>query len=751
MIPEFIEIRGARENNLKNVDLRLPKRKITIFTGVSGSGKSSIVFDTIATEAQRQLYENFSMFIRSLLPKFPQPDADSIEKLSMAIVVDQKRLGGGSHSTMGTITDISPVLRVLFSRIGKPHVGYANAFSFNDPQGMCPQCGGRGRKLGFDASKFIDRSKSLKEGAIQAPGLATWEKDMYAHSGFFDVDKKLADYTGEEMELLLYSQPRKFKLRLGEGNMNATYMGVIEKFERAYIRRDIKTLSDRTQKMIRPYLQEGPCPACKGARLNEAALSCKIKGYNIAELSAMEAGELITFLKETDDAVAVPMIRTLTERLQHLVDMGLEYLTLNRETDTLSGGESQRVKMVKHLSSSLTDVLYIFDEPSVGLHPRDVYRLNGLLQKLRDKGNTVIVVEHDPDVIRIADHIVDVGPHAGTKGGQIMYEGELEGLLHSDTLTGKYLKHSLPLKTTCRTPRGQLPVHNANANNLHNVSVNIPEGVLTVVTGVAGSGKSSLIHHAFLSAYPQAVVIDQSAVGTSTRSNPATYTGTMDLIRKAFATANQVDAALFSFNSKGACENCQGSGVIYTDLAFLEGVKTPCEICEGKRYKEEVLAYLLNHKSISDVLAMTVREARDFFTAKDICRKLDSMIEVGLEYLTLGQPLSTLSGGECQRIKLASELHKKGSIYVMDEPTTGLHLSDVGKLVQLIDGLVEKGNTVVVIEHNLEVIKRADWIIDMGPEGGHKGGKIIFEGTPEALTARTDSYTGFHLRESVRS
>ncbi|MGN7823142.1 ATP-binding cassette domain-containing protein [Chitinophaga sp. 22536] len=751
MIPEFIEIRGARENNLKNIDLRLPKRKIIIFTGVSGSGKSSIVFDTIATEAQRQLYENFSMFIRSLLPKFPQPDADSIEKLSMAIVVDQKRLGGGSHSTMGTITDISPVLRVLFSRIGKPYVGYANAFSFNDPQGMCPQCGGRGRKLGFDASKFIDRSKSLKEGAIQAPGLATWEKDMYAHSGFFDVDKKLADYSEEEMELLLYSQPRKFKLRLGEGNMNATYMGVIEKFERAYIRRDIKTLSDRTQKMIRPYLQEGPCPACKGARLNEAALSCRIKGHNIAELSAMEAGELITFLKDIDDAVAAPMVRTLTERLQHLVDMGLEYLTLNRETDTLSGGESQRVKMVKHLSSSLTDVLYIFDEPSVGLHPRDVYRLNVLLQKLRDKGNTVIVVEHDPDVIRIADHIVDVGPHAGTRGGQIMYEGELEGLLHSDTLTGKYLKHSLPLKTTCRSPRGQLPVLNANANNLHNVSVNIPEGVLTVVTGVAGSGKSSLIHHAFLHAYPQAVVIDQSAVGTSSRSNPATYTGSMDLIRKAFATANQVDASLFSFNSKGACENCQGSGVIYTDLAFLEGVKTPCEVCEGKRYKEEVLNYQLNGKSISDVLAMTVREARDFFTAKDICRKLDSMIEVGLEYLTLGQPLSTLSGGECQRIKLASELHKKGSIYVMDEPTTGLHLSDVGRLVQLIDGLVEKGNTVVVIEHNLDVIKQADWIIDMGPEGGHKGGKIIFEGTPEALTARTDSYTGIHLRGSILS
>lgn len=751
MTQEYIEIRGARENNLKNIDLRLPKRKINIFTGVSGSGKSSIVFDTIATEAQRQLYENFSMFIRSLLPKFPQPDADAIEKLGMAVVVDQKRLGGGSHSTMGTITDISPVLRVLFSRVGKPWVGYANAFSFNDPQGMCPECNGRGRKLGFDASKFIDRSKSLKEGAIQAPGLVSWEKDMYAHSGFFDVDKKLADYSKEEMDLLLYSGPRKFKMKFGNSDMNVTYLGLIEKFERAYIRRDIKTLSERKQKTIMPYLQEQGCPACGGARLNEAALSAEINGKNIAALAAMEVEELIHFLKDIDDPVAAPMIRTLTERLQHLVDMGLGYLSLNRETDTLSGGESQRVKMVKHLGSSLMDVLYIFDEPSVGLHPRDVYRLNGLLQKLRDKGNTVIVVEHDPDVIRIADHIVDVGPNAGTKGGQIMYEGALEGLLHTDTLTGKYLKHSLPLKTNSRTPRGQLPVVGARINNLQGVDVNIPEGVLTVVTGVAGSGKSSLIHHAFLKACPHAIVIDQSAVGTSTRSNPATYTGTMDLIRKAFAVANQVDASLFSFNSKGACENCQGTGVIYTDLAFLEGVKTRCEVCEGRRYKEEVFGYRLNGKTISDVLEMTIREACSFFTAKDIRKKLDTMIEVGLEYLTLGQPLSTLSGGECQRIKLASELHKKGSIYVMDEPTTGLHLSDVGRLIELMDGLVNKGNTVIVIEHNLEVIKNADWIIDMGPEGGHKGGQVIFEGRPEALIAFPGSHTGVFLKAALEA
>lgn len=746
---EYIQIRGARENNLKNIDLQLPKRKINIFTGVSGSGKSSIVFDTIATEAQRQLYENFSMFIRNLLPKFPQPDADAIEQLSMAVVVDQKRLGGGSTSTVGTVTDISPVMRVLFSRVGKPFVGYANVFSFNDPQGMCTDCNGRGRKLAFDESKFLDKTKSLREGAITAPGLVQWEKDMYTNSGYFDADKKVSEFTEEEIHMLMYSEPRKYKLKVGEGTMNATYMGIVEKFDRAYIKRDIKTLSERTQKMIKPYLHEGVCPACKGARLNKAALSCKINGMNIAEMSAMEVGELIAVLNGIDDAVSAPMIQTLTERLQHLADMGLDYLSLNRETDSLSGGESQRVKMVKHLGSSLIDVLYIFDEPSVGLHPRDVYRLNGLLQKLRDKGNTVIVVEHDPDVIRIADHIVDVGPHAGTKGGQIMYEGDVEGLLQSGTLTGKYLNNSLPLKTAVRKHKGQLSIKNANANNVHNVSVNIPQGVMTVVTGVAGSGKSSLIHHAFLSEHPEAVVIDQSAVGTSSRSNPATYTGMMDIIRKAFATENKVDASLFSFNSKGACENCQGTGVIYTDLAFLEGVKTPCEVCEGRRYKEEVLEYKLNGKSISDVLNMTVREASAFFTAKDISKKLDTMIEVGLEYLTLGQPLSTLSGGECQRIKLASELHKKGSIYVMDEPTTGLHLSDVGRLIELMDGLVDKGNTVIVIEHNLEVIKNADWIIDMGPEGGHKGGQVMFEGTPTDLIKQKDSHTGKHLKMAV--
>lgn len=745
MFQEYIEIRGARENNLQNVSLRIPKRKITIFTGVSGSGKSSIVFDTIATEAQRLLNENFSMFIRNLLPRFAQPDADAIENLSMAIVVDQKRLGGGSHSTMGTITDISPVLRLLFSRVGQPFVGYSNAFSFNDPQGMCSECNGIGRKMGVLSDAFLDLSKSLNEGAVQAPVFSSWERDSYAQSGFFDNDKPLADYTDEEMELLLHGKDLKFKLQVGSGSMNATYQGVIERFSRAYIKRDIKTLSERTQKMVAPYITMQPCPLCKGARLSQAALSCNINGRNIAELSAMEVGELIHVLKQINDPVAAPMISTLTERLQHLIDIGLEYLSLDRATDTLSGGESQRVKIVKHLSSSLTDVMYIFDEPSVGLHPRDVHRMNELLQKLRDKGNTVIVVEHDPDVIQGADHIVDVGPRAGRGGGTIVYEGSFAGLLDADTLTGTHLKQALPLKERFRSPKGKLTIVNANINNLRNVSVEIPKGVLTVVTGVAGSGKSSLINQVFLRQHPEAVVIDQAAVGASTRSNPATYTGIMDDVRKAFAAANKVSASLFSFNSKGACENCQGLGVIYTDLAFLDGVKTPCEICTGKRFKDEVLAYKLNDRSITDVLAMTVQQALEFFDTKEIVRKLQAMSDVGLDYLALGQPLSTLSGGECQRIKLASELHKKGSIYVLDEPTTGLHMSDISHLLSIMNRLVDTGNTVIVIEHNLDVIKNADWIIDMGPEGGSKGGHVVFEGTPRQLLEAKHSLTSAYL------
>jgi excinuclease UvrABC ATPase subunit len=595
----------------------------------------------------------------------------------MAIAVDQKRLGGGSHSTMGTITDIYTVLRLLFSRIGEPFAGYANVFSFNDPQGICPECNGLGRKLQPIVEKFYDLSKSLNEGAIQGP---IFDDSIYAASGFFDNDKKISEFTEQEMDLLLYGEEQKFKL----GNMNRTYHGVITSFSRSYIERDLKTRSKRTQEKIAQYLTEGPCRACNGARLNKAVLSCRINGYNIAELSSMEVGELI-------------------------------------------------------------DVMYIFDEPSVGLHPRDVHRLNEMLQKLRDKGNTVLVVEHDPDVIKVADHIVDVGPQAGNQGGEIVYEGSYAGLLKADTLTGKFMKEAMPIKREFRQTRQHLKLSKVNVNNLKNVSVNIPVGVLTVVTGVAGSGKSSLINGAFMGQYPDAILIDQSAVGVSSRSNPATYTGTMDDVRKAYARANKVDAGLFSFNSKGACENCGGLGVVYTDLSFFDSVKSPCELCRGKRFKDEVLAYRLKGKSIAEVLEMTVQQALEHFDQPEIQRKLQAMNDVGLDYLRLGQPLNTLSGGECQRIKLASELHKDGSIYVMDEPTTGMHKSDTAHLLGIINKLVDGGNTVIVIEHNMDVVRNADWIIDLGPEGGSRGGRVMFEGTPADLKAAEPSITSQYI------
>ena len=752
MAQEYITIRGARENNLKDVSLSIPKRKITIFTGVSGSGKSSIVFDTVAAEARRQLNETFSTFVRNFLPRYAQPDADAIENLSMAIVVDQKHLGGGSHSTVGTITDIYSVLRLLFSRVGQPFAGYSNAFSFNDAQGMCPECNGIGRKIGVDLDKFLDRSKSLKEGAILYPDYAvnSWSWDIVAKSGLFDNDKKLSDYSEEEMNLLLHSKPYKVKTDFGGKSINLTFEGIVDKFSRKYITGDVKSYSERTQKSVAPYMTYGPCTLCKGARLSQAALACKIDGYNIAQLAAMEVDDLVEVIRKIEDPIAAPMVESLVERLEHMIGIGLEYLSLSRETDTLSGGESQRIKMVKHLSSSLVDVLYVFDEPSIGMHPRDVHRLNELLQKLRDKGNTVIVVEHDPDVIKVADHVVDVGPFAGTRGGTIVFEGAYTDLLNADTLTGRHMKQSMPVKATSRAAKGKLSIVNARANNLQDVSVDIPTGILTVITGVAGSGKSSLIHQSFLAQHPDAIVIDQSPVGANSRSNPGTYTGILDEVRKTFAKVNDVSPSLFSFNSKGACENCQGLGVVYTDLAYLDEVKTPCEICGGKRFKDEVLTYKFHDKSISDVLNMPIREALEFFDtkeiAKDVIRKLKALSDVGLDYLTLGQPLSTLSGGECQRIKLASELHKKGSVYVMDEPTTGLHMSDIGHLLVIIDRLVDTGNTVIVIEHNLAIIKNADWIVDMGPEGGNKGGRIMFEGTPQQLLDCKQSLTSAYLR-----
>jgi excinuclease UvrABC ATPase subunit len=750
MQQEYIRLKGARENNLKNVSLDIPKRKITIFTGVSGSGKSSIVFDTIGAEAQRQLNETFSMFIRNRMPRVSQPEADAIENISTAIVIDQKRLGGNSRSTMGTITDISAVLRLLFSRIGTPFVGYSNVFSFNDPQGMCPDCKGVGHMVDIDLDKFLDKELSLNDGAILFPifSVGSWYWKSYVYSGLLDNDKKLKDYTEEEWDILLYGKG-KFEARLDNNiPITARYEGLINKFRRLYIEKDSSGMAEGTRKKAEKFLKLGPCPLCKGARLSQKTLSCRINGLNIAEMSAMEVSELVKIIKQTHDKIAGPMLDTLAMRLQHLVDIGLGYLSLDRETATLSGGESQRIKMVKHLNSSLIDIMYIFDEPSIGLHPRDVHRLNELLVKLRDKGNTILVVEHDPDVIKIADHIVDVGPKAGSNGGKIVYEGDVKGLLKAKTLTGEFINREIELKDDYREATGLMPIKHANIHNLKNVSVDIPKGILTVVTGVAGSGKSSLINKVFLSQHPEAIVIDQSAVGTSIRSNPATYTGISDDIRKLFGKANNVSPSLFSFNSEGACPGCEGLGFIFTDLAFLEPIRTTCEICNGKRFKEEVLQYKLNGKSITDVLEMTIQQALGFFEKKDVLNKLKALNDVGLDYLTLGQPLSTLSGGECQRIKLAGELHKDGSIYVLDEPTTGLHMSDTGHLLEIINRLVDAGNSVIIIEHNTDIIKNADWIIDLGPEGGSKGGTILFEGTPKDILKAKNSLTGQYLKKA---
>lgn len=729
----FIEIRGARENNLKNVSLRIPRRGITVFTGVSGSGKSSIAFETIGAEAQRQLNETFTTFVQNFLPRAKKPDVDAIENLSTAIVIDQKKLGGNSRSTVGTITDIYSLFRLLFSRAGQPYAGYSNAFSFNDPAGMCPACNGLGRRVEANQDMLFDKTRSLNEGGITFAAFAagTWYWNMYAQSGLFDMDKKLQDYTPEEWETLLHGKEPE---------------GVIEKFNRLYIKRDTSALAESTISNLERYMASAPCTVCHGARLNEAALNCRINGYNIAEFAAMEISELIRQVQQVQDPVATTMVPAITDRLQHMIDIGLEYLSLDRETTTLSGGESQRIKMVRHLGSSLTETIYIFDEPSIGLHPRDVHRLNEMLRQLCVKGNTLLVVEHDPEVIKTADHIIDVGPHAGTRGGEIVYEGNVEGLLQAATLTGQYMNRSLPMKENYRTANGSITITNANRHNLKNVSVNIPTGIFTVVTGVAGSGKSSLINGELLARCPEAISIDQSAVSTNIRSNPATYTGIMDDIRRLFAKENKVSVSLFSYNSKGACPSCEGLGFIYTDLAFMEAIRTPCETCGGKRFNTEVLNYKLKGKSITDVLEMTVQQALHFFDKKELKKRLKAIHDVGLDYLTLGQPLSTLSGGECQRIKLAGELHKQGSIYVLDEPTTGLHMSDVGHLLTIIDHLVDAGNSVIVIEHNVDVIRNADWVIDMGPEGGRKGGTVIFEGRPAELVHVPQSLTGRYLQ-----
>ena len=739
----FIEIHGARENNLKNVSLRIPKQQITVFTGVSGSGKSSLVFDTVAAEAQRQLNETFTAFVQGFLPHYGQPDVDSVEHLNAPVIIDQKRVGGGSRSTVGTYTDIAAPLRLLFSRVGQPYAGPAFAFSFNTPQGMCPECEGIGRTVQLDLERLLDRSKSPNEGAILHPefGVGKWLWKMYPLSGLFDNDKPVRDYTEEELYALLYGAD----IKVSWGEFGSRYEGLVERFERMYLKKDAAAMSERNRAVFERFVTSQTCPVCHGARLNQAALGCRIEGRNIAELSGLEARELVAFLEGLTDPVAVKVAAKLTERVGQLVDIGLGYLSLGRETATLSGGESQRVKMIRHLGNSLTEMLYILDEPSVGLHARDVARLNGLLKKLRDKGNTVLVVEHDPDVIAIADYVVDLGPGAGTHGGEIVFEGPYEALKDADTLTARFLKQHLPIKQNVRQPTGKLSIQNADLHNLKDVTVDIPTGVLNVVTGVAGSGKSTLINDVFLAQHPGALVVDQARVGANSRSAPATYTGIMDDIRKAFAKANGVNASLFSFNSEGSCPNCSGLGVVYTDLAFMEGITSPCEICEGKRFKPEVLEYHLRDKNISDVLDLTAEEALAFFSEKKVKAVLQAMNDVGLGYLKLGQPLSTVSGGEGQRLKLATELHKQGSVYVMDEPTTGLHLSDIGLLMGIIDRLVDAGNTVILIEHHLDVIRQADWLIDLGPGAGFEGGTVVFGGPPQGLAGEARSVTGRYL------
>lgn len=746
----IIQIRGARANNLRNIDLDLPKHQIIAFTGVSGSGKSSLVFDTIGAEARRQLSDMFSAFARMRMPSGSAPDVDSIRNLSAAVVVDQKRLGGHSRSTVGTITDIYAVLRLLFSRVGQPNVGYSNAFSFNHPKGMCPECGGVGQIVEVDQEKMFDKNLSLNQGAILFPtySVGSYYWKAFTCSGYFDCDKPLKDYTAEEWQQFLYGEG-KFSTVRGGIPLEGNYEGVIRRFTRMFIQKGSSEISASTREKIEHYIRYAPCPACHGSRLNQAALSCRIQGLNIAEMAAMEVEQLILVIAAIDLPAVKPLCADLLRRLEHLRRIGLGYLSLDRPTSTLSGGESQRIKMVKHLGSSLTDMLYIFDEPSVGLHAHDVAQLNQLFLELRDAGNTVLIVEHDPAVIAIADLVVDLGPGAGSQGGNIVFQGTFPELQQANTVTGRCLAQPRPLKTQLRQVKGWLPLRGACAHNLKNVDVDIPRGVLTAITGVAGSGKSSLVMEEFLPHYPEAVVIDQSPVGVNVRSNPATYTGILDEIRKLFAKANMVSASLFSFNSQGACPDCQGLGYIYTELAFMEPVRSLCENCQGHRFNEDVLGYLYQGKNISQVLDMTVREALDFFQNGKIREQLEMLSRVGLDYLTLGQPLPTLSGGECQRLKLAGRLQQQGSVYVLDEPTTGLHISDTERLMEILDALVDAGNTVIVIEHNLDVVKQADYVIDMGPAGGNKGGQVVYAGPPAGLLEVPASRTGACLKETL--
>jgi excinuclease UvrABC ATPase subunit len=739
---DHIEVRGARENNLQGVSLDIPKRKLSVFTGVSGSGKSSLVFGTIAAESQRLINETYTTFVQSFMPTQARPDVEALRNLSAAIVVDQERMGANSRSTVGTATDAYSMLRMVFSRIGTPHVGSSNLFSFNDPGGMCPACEGMGKVTAIDVDGLVDRDLSLNDGAILLPGYAvgSWPWRGFADSGFFDADKKLRDYSDDEWERFLRGPEVKVDYKV----FNGTYRGLEEQFRRGFLSKDLESMRPHMRAAVDRAATFALCPECGGARLNQAALGCTINGTNIAECASMQLSDLAVFVRGLDEPSVAPMLEGLRTTLDSLVEIGLGYLSLDRESATLSGGEAQRVKMVRHLGSALTDITYVFDEPTVGLHPHDIERMNGLLRLLCDKGNTVLVVEHEPEVIVAADHVVDMGPGAGRDGGTVVYQGSVEGLRASGTPTGRHLGRHQPVKADVRTPTGHLRIAGATLHNLRDVTVDIPLGVFVAVTGVAGSGKSSLIHGC-LPRSEAVSFVDQSPIRGSRRSNPATYTGMLEPIRKAFAKANGVKPALFSANSEGACPECKGIGVIYTDLAFMAGVASPCEACEGKRFLPSVLEYRLRGKDISEVLAMSVADARGFFTEKAVAPMLDSLARAGVGYLSLGQPLNTLSGGERQRIKLAIQMASDTEVFVLDEPTTGLHMADVDNLVGLLDELVDRGRTVVVIEHDLDVIARADWVVDMGPGAGHDGGRVVFEGPPAALAASPDSLTGRHL------
>ncbi|MFP3991610.1 excinuclease ABC subunit UvrA [Streptomyces sp. E11-3] len=774
---DLIRVHGARVNNLKDVSIEIPKRRLTVFTGVSGSGKSSLVFDTIAAESQRLINETYSTFVQGFMPTLARPEVDVLEGLTTAIIVDQQRMGADPRSTVGTATDANAMLRILFSRLGKPHIGSPQAFSFNVASisgagavtlerggktvkerrdfkitgGMCPRCEGRGSVSDFDVSALYDDSLSLNEGALTIPGYSMdgWYGRIFRGCGFFDPDKPIRKFTKRELQDLLHKEPTKIKV---EG-INVTYEGLIPKIQKSFLAKDREAMQPHIRAFVDRAITFATCPECDGTRLAEAARSSKVKGISIADACLMQISDLAKWVRGLDEPSVAPLLAKLQHTLEAFVEIGLGYLSLDRPSGTLSGGEAQRVKMIRHLGSSLTDVTYVFDEPTIGLHPHDIQRMNDLLLRLRDKGNTVLVVEHKPEAIAIADHVVDLGPGAGTAGGSVCFEGTIEGLRASGTLTGRHLDDRAVLKESLRTPSGTLEIRGASAHNLRDVDVDIPLGVLTVVTGVAGSGKSSLIHG---SIPPGAgvVSIDQTPIRGSRRSNPATYTGLLDPIRKAFAKANGVKPALFSANSEGACPTCNGAGVIYTDLAMMAGVATTCEECEGKRFEASVLEYHLGGRDISEVLAMSVAEAEEFFGTGEARtpaahKILDRLADVGLGYLTLGQPLTTLSGGERQRLKLATHMAEKGGVYVLDEPTTGLHLADVEQLLGLLDRLVDSGKSVIVIEHHQAVMAHADWIIDLGPGAGHDGGRIVFEGTPADLVADRSTLTGEHLAAYV--